>query len=96
MIGDQLHLQQSAFKAALQSQESIFANIFWVADQQRWMQTLLDYVMVSPNLRNEARDWRIWHPFDDPKCYEVIELREALLTASDHFPVTAVVSRSAW
>lgn len=61
---------------------------FWLADRKRWMQTLLDYVMVSPDLREVASDWRIWHPFDDPKCYNTPELREALLTASDHFPVS--------
>ena len=61
---------------------------FWMADQDRWMQTLLDYVMVSPDLREMASEWRIWHPFDDPGCYKTPELREALLTASDHFPVS--------
>ena len=61
---------------------------FWMSDRKRWMQTLLDYVMVSPSLRDKASDWRIWHPFDDPVCYRTPELREALLTASDHFPVT--------
>ena len=61
---------------------------FWMVDRKRWMQTLLDYVMVSPDLRDVASDWRIWHPFDDPKCYNTPELREALLTASDHFPVS--------
>jgi hypothetical protein len=52
------------------------------------METLLDYVMVSPDLTVRDPRWRIWHPFDDPGCYGVPELREALLTASDHFPVT--------
>ncbi len=33
-------------------------------------------------------EWRIWHPFDDPVCYKTPELREALLAASDHFPVS--------
>ncbi len=61
---------------------------FWIADKKRFMQTLLDYVMVSPDLRGRATGWRIWHPFDDPACYDVPELREALLTASDHFPVS--------
>jgi hypothetical protein len=61
---------------------------FWMADKKRWMQTLLDYIMVSPDLRDRSRDWRIWHPFDDPACERVPELREALLTASDHFPVS--------
>lgn len=61
---------------------------FWIADRKRWMQTLLDYVMVSPDLREKTHDWRIWHPFDDPVCFRTPELRQALLTASDHFPVS--------
>lgn len=65
---------------------------FWMKDRKRWMQTLLDYVMVSPDLRDVTSDWRIWHPFDDPTCYKTPELREALLTASDHFPVTVELS----
>lgn len=49
---------------------------------------LLDFILVSPNLADKAERWRIWHPMDDPDCWRVPELREALLTASDHFPVT--------
>jgi len=64
---------------------------FWMADQKRFMQTLLDYVMVSPKLRDDVHSWRIWHPFDDPICYDAIELREALLKASDHFPVSVEI-----
>ncbi len=59
---------------------------FWIKD--RWMQALLDYVMVSPDLRDKAKRWCIWHPFDDPQCAGVPEVQKALLTASDHFPVT--------
>ena len=61
---------------------------FWIEDQDRYLQTLLDYVMVSPDLKAKGGHWRIWHPFDDPKCYRVPELRDALLTGSDHYPVT--------
>ncbi|MEL6798374.1 MAG: endonuclease/exonuclease/phosphatase family protein [Pseudomonadota bacterium] len=61
---------------------------FWISHEERWLQALLDYIMVSPDLAEKAGKWRIWHPFDDPGCYRVRELREALLTASDHFPVT--------
>lgn len=61
---------------------------FFLADQGRYLQALLDYILVSPDLRGLDPKWRIWHPFDDPGCYNVPELREALLTASDHFPVT--------
>nr|WP_309501880.1 endonuclease/exonuclease/phosphatase family protein [uncultured Roseovarius sp.] len=61
---------------------------FYLSHQKRYMQALLDYVMVSPDLRARRPVWRIWHPFDDPACWENAELRQALLTASDHFPVT--------
>ncbi|PRX32755.1 Endonuclease/Exonuclease/phosphatase family protein [Meinhardsimonia xiamenensis] len=61
---------------------------FWIAEERRWMQALLDYIMISPDLCARNPRWRIWHPFDDPVCYDTPELREALLTASDHFPVT--------
>ncbi|MCV6592921.1 MAG: endonuclease/exonuclease/phosphatase family protein [Silicimonas sp.] len=59
---------------------------FWVKD--RWLEALLDYVMVSPDLREAAQNWRIWHPYDDPDCAALPELQTALLTASDHFPVS--------
>jgi hypothetical protein len=61
---------------------------FWIPEEGRWMETLLDYIMVSPDLLGLSPHWRIWHPFDDPGCYGAPELREALLAASDHFPVT--------
>ena len=52
-----------------------------------YLQALLDYIMVSPDLAPKG-GWQIWHPFDHPSCYENEPLRNALLTASDHFPVT--------
>lgn len=61
---------------------------FYLDDQGAYFSALLDYVMVSPDLRALSPTWRIWHPFDDTRCYCVPELREALLAASDHFPVT--------
>ena len=42
----------------------------------------------SPDLAATAPDWRIWHPVNDPGVTEVPELADALLSASDHFPVT--------
>lgn len=54
---------------------------------QPYLQALLDYVMVSPGLRARNPRWQIWHPFDHPDCYGDLALREALLLASDHFPV---------
>ncbi|MCP4819565.1 MAG: endonuclease, partial [Shimia sp.] len=60
---------------------------FFIAGEGRYLQALLDYVFVSEGLRGANPSWRIWHPFEDHECYAVPELREALLTASDHFPV---------
>lgn len=61
---------------------------FFLKDEDRYLSALLDYIMVGPALRPKARRWRIWHPFDDPQCWGDAALRDALLTASDHFPVT--------
>lgn len=52
-----------------------------------YLQALLDYIMVSPGLREKQPQWQIWHPFNHPDCYVNTELREGLLMASDHFPV---------
>jgi endonuclease/exonuclease/phosphatase family metal-dependent hydrolase len=61
---------------------------FYLSSEKRYLQALLDYVMVSADLASRGPTWRIWHPFDDPGCWKVPELRDALITASDHFPVT--------
>lgn len=61
---------------------------FFISSQNRYLSALLDYIMISDDLRAKSQRWRIWHPFDDPGCYRLPELREALLMASDHFPVT--------
>jgi len=61
---------------------------FWIESERRYLSALLDYIMISPDLTARAPAWRIWHPFDDAGCYGAPELREALLAASDHFPVT--------
>lgn len=61
---------------------------FWLAPKKRYFEALLDFIMVSPALAALQPDWRIWHPFTDPGVMAVPELRDALLSASDHFPVT--------
>ncbi|MGX9356709.1 endonuclease/exonuclease/phosphatase family protein [Roseobacteraceae bacterium S113] len=61
---------------------------FYLRDEKRYLQALLDYIFVTDDLRERGSRWTIWHPFDHPECWEVPELRSALLTASDHFPVT--------
>jgi len=54
----------------------------------KYLEALLDYIMISQDLRAYHPAWRIWHPFRDEACWSAPELREALLMASDHFPVT--------
>ena len=54
----------------------------------QFFSAMLDYILLSPDLVRLGPKWRIWHPFDDPACYNAPELREALLQASDHFPVS--------
>jgi endonuclease/exonuclease/phosphatase family metal-dependent hydrolase len=61
---------------------------FYDTVHKRYFEALLDFILVSPNLTPAAPVWRIWHPMDDPDCWHIPELRDALLTASDHFPVT--------
>jgi len=61
---------------------------FQIPPDGRYLSALLDYVMVSPGLHQRDPQWRIWHPFDDPACYGDQSLCQALLTASDHFPVS--------
>lgn len=60
---------------------------FYNAELKWYVNTLLDYIMVSPDLAVQAVSRRIFHPFDDPKCYANDPIKSALLTASDHFPV---------
>ncbi len=64
---------------------------FFVRRENRYLNALLDYIMVSPDLAARQPKWHIWHPFDDPDCWRRKDLCDALLTASDHFPVTLEV-----
>ena len=61
---------------------------FWLAPRKSYFEALLDFIMVSPDLAASHPAWRIWHPFNDPGVAALPELRDAILTASDHFPVT--------
>ncbi|MFN3936957.1 MAG: endonuclease/exonuclease/phosphatase family protein [Gemmobacter sp.] len=86
----ELRLTDPNARAALRRPFGIIPTTarFWIAPEGRYFPALLDYVLVSPDIAAGCPRWRIWHPFDDPECWRVLELREALLNASDHFPVT--------
>jgi exonuclease III len=50
---------------------------------------LLDFILLSPDLADRTQAcWRIWHPYDDIETKQNEPLKKALLTASDHFPVS--------
>ncbi len=88
--GDQTPLFDPHAKMALERRIGAIPTTarFFLRHEKRYLQALLDYIMVSPDLMVLNPDWHIWHPFDDPVCYDVTDMRDALLIASDHFPVT--------
>ncbi|MBC2837099.1 endonuclease/exonuclease/phosphatase family protein [Paragemmobacter straminiformis] len=61
---------------------------FYVPTPDQWLEALLDFIMVSPDLAARGPHWRIWHPLNDRATAAIAGLPEALLDASDHFPVT--------
>jgi len=65
---------------------------FYLHHRKTYLNALLDFIMVSPALRKSDPKWKIWHPFDDPACFDDLKIQKALLDASDHFPVTLDVS----
>ncbi|MCF2871947.1 endonuclease [Octadecabacter sp. G9-8] len=60
---------------------------FKLRGEGRYLSALLDYIMVSQDVRGMGADWTILHPFDHAECFDDKDLRAALLAASDHFPV---------
>lgn len=61
---------------------------FWIDPTKSFFEALIDFIMVSPGLVAKRPAWRIWHPLTDPAIIATPGLRDALLSASDHFPVT--------
>lgn len=87
VLGDDLHDPHARMALAGRFGARPTTARFYLAPAGQYVQALLDYIMLSPRLARRAR-WRIWHPFDDPHIWEDAALRGAVLTASDHFPVT--------
>ena len=61
---------------------------FYLPMQKRYFEALLDFIMVSNDLRQLGPKWHIWHPYCDPHLLKDPALQNALITASDHFPVS--------
>lgn len=85
-----LRLHDPAAALTLGSRMGVSASTarFYLKPPGRYFEALLDFIMVSPDLAARAPVWRIWHPFNDPELAGDPVLRESLLAASDHFPVT--------
>ncbi|MEL6609962.1 MAG: endonuclease/exonuclease/phosphatase family protein, partial [Pseudomonadota bacterium] len=86
--GDRVMFDPHAHQALTNRFAKPTTSRFWLRHEGRYLQALLDYIMVSPDLRAKDPKWRIWHPFEDAGCFGDPGLRDALLAASDHFPVT--------
>ncbi len=83
-----LHDPHARIRAAHATAAAPASARFYLDAEGQFFSAMLDFVMISPSLLARRPKWRIWHPFDDPAIYKVPELREALLAASDHYPVT--------
>jgi predicted extracellular nuclease len=88
VMGNDLHDPFAVGVLARRSAAQPSTARFWMREEKRYFQALLDYIFVSKALRQRSCEWRIWHPFDDPDCFADQALRDALLLASDHFPVS--------
>lgn len=88
LLGDTLYDPHAVQALSSRFGATLSTARFERRDTGRFLSALLDYIMVSRDLMGKRPAWRIWHPFDDVQCWQLPELREALLNASDHFPVT--------
>ena len=86
--GLRLHDPQAAMALSRRVGLSPTTARFFLKEQGRYFEALLDFVMVSPGLAARAPVWRVWHPFNDPAISSQVPLHRALMAASDHFPVT--------
>lgn len=84
----QMHDPHAAQALSQRMGAQVTTSRFYLRRENRYLNALLDYIMVSPDLMGKTPDWHIWHPFDDPACWNNKPVCHALLTASDHFPVS--------
>ena len=60
---------------------------FFSRHDHTFKEALIDFAFVNPQMRPNVKDWEIWHPFQNKRLSTISDWQEALLTASDHFPV---------
>ena len=88
--GPDRRLREPHAELALRSKMGVMPTTarFYLKPEHRYFEALLDFIMASHDLAKKGTIWRIWHPLNDPWVGTMPELREALLQASDHFPVS--------
>lgn len=64
---------------------------FWDQASQSYVDSMLDFILVPETIAHRAQ-WRIWHPLHAPEIVANPALAQALLLASDHFPVSIDLS----
>ena len=79
-------------RMALSARAAPVSARFKDRDSDHYLSVLLDYIMVSEPVRAMGAAWSILHPFDNSKVFSDERLRDALLLASDHFPVTLTLN----
>ncbi len=76
------------FDPALRAPQTTTTARFYNREDQSYKEALLDFVLVSQEMQPFAKKWRIWHPLHDAQIGADAQLSEALMRASDHFPVS--------
>lgn len=62
---------------------------FWRREEKAYGEALIDYVMLSEDLAARAGpQWTVWHPEREPRVAQDADLKAAVETASDHYPVS--------
>ncbi len=85
---DILTQNNKLYDPSLKNQDKHTTSRFYNHEDQSYKEALLDFIFVSKEMRPFARSWRIWHPLQDRALSANPKWRDALLTASDHFPVS--------
>lgn len=76
------------YDPALFGGERLSTARFASREDQSFREVLLDFIFVNSRARPLAEAWKIWHPLHDPWLSGHPKWRDALLRASDHFPVS--------
>ena len=75
------------FDPAIEARASITSARFFNREDHSFKEALLDFSFVNTKMRPHVKKWEIWHPFQNPRLMHIPDWQDALIDASDHFPV---------